>query len=227
MRVETLTERIVDGHRLGRHIEHDPRSRNFRVEVDHAAPLRTVHHRRYGEPFDQGNVGSCTGNAVAGALNTAPLHAAGHHLLTEMDAVALYELATVIDSIPGSYPPDDTGSSGLAVAKAAQEQGLISSYRHAFGIDDALQALMAGPVITGVDWYSAFDSPDASGLVSIDGSVRGGHEFEVLGYDAHTQTVVAENSWGVGWGQRGRFRFAVATWAALLADGGDVTVFVR
>lgn len=225
--LEHIPEQPVVGKPLGRHIEHDPRSRAYAVIVDHAAPLRTVHHRRYGSPFDQGNLGSCTGNACAGALNTKPLHAIGGPTLTEIEAVALYELATQLDGFPGAYPPEDTGSSGLAVAKAAVQKGLITSYRHAFGINDALQVLQAGPVITGINWYEGFDQPDPSGLVTISGQVRGGHEIEVLGYDALSKEIILENSWGLGWGVNGRFRMSVDTWARLLGEGGDVTVLVR
>ena len=35
-------------------------------------------------------------------------------------AVKLYEDATVVDGYPGEYPPDDTGSSGLAICKVSQ-----------------------------------------------------------------------------------------------------------
>lgn len=231
----TLAHRIpeepVVGKPLGRHVEHDPRSRSFGL-VAAAVPLRNVHHRRYGGPLDQGDLGSCTGNAVAGAVNTSPLHTPKKRLLRESDAVAIYTLATTLDAFAGEYPPTDTGSSGLAAAKAARQLGHISAYRHAFGIDEALQALMVAPVITGVDWYESFDRPDARGRIEIAGQVRGGHEFEVLGYEhrsgsAGDAIVFCVNSWGLGYGRRGRFTMTVSTWAALLAAQGDVTVLVR
>jgi hypothetical protein len=185
--------------------------------------------RRYGPPFDQGNLGSCTGNAIAGCVNTVPFHKTGARLLTEQDAVGLYELATRLDSIPGSYPPEDTGSSGLAACKAAKQKGLISSYAHAFGIDHALGALQLGPVITGVPWYEGFDQPDATGMVSIAGEIRGGHEFEVHAIrrvgEALADTILeAVNSWGTSWAVYGKFRFSALTWAELLSQSGDVTV---
>jgi hypothetical protein len=139
-------------------------------------------------------------------------------------AVSIYEAATLIDGAPGSYPPDDTGSDGLSVCKVAKSRGLISSYQHAFSLAQALAALQTGPVITGVDWYEGFDNPDANGLVSIGGSIRGGHEFEVLGYDPTTDLVTAVNSWGRSWGVAGRFHFTSATWGQLLDAQGDVTV---
>lgn len=217
---------LLDEHpgvgRLGRHVEHDPRSRAFGVTA--TTVLKKVRWRRYGNPFNQGQLGSCTGNAITGILNTSPFHKSGSRIYAEKDAVAIYEAATLIDNITGQYPPTDTGSSGLAVCKAAKAKGYISAYRHAFGLQQALSALMSGPVITGVDWYEGFDTPDASGLVAISGAVRGGHEFEVIGYDPSTGLVEAVNSWGAGWGVKGHFFFTADTWGRLLSQQGDVTV---
>lgn len=231
--VERLEEHTIEGKRLGRHVEHDPHSRDYAYVADlTATTLKSVHHRRYGTVFDQGQIGSCTGNACAGALNTVPLHVLHQPVLHESDALDLYELATHIDTIHGVYPPDDTGSSGLAVAKAAKNKGYITSYRHAFSMDGALGALQVGPVITGVPWYEGFDNPDPdTGLVEIAGQIRGGHEFEILGFqlgnDVSSSLVVAENSWGADWGLSGRFKFTVSTWQRLLEQQGDVTILIK
>jgi hypothetical protein len=188
-----------------------------------------VQHRCYGLPLDQGSLGSCTGNACAGALNTVPVHHTRDRVLKETDAVKLYSLATTLDPYDGSYPPEDTGSDGQSVAKAARRLGYISEYRHAFSIDQALQALMSGPVITGVRWYDAMFEPTAQGFVHIGGNVAGGHEFLVRGYTAGRKPYVrCVNSWGKSWGPLGgEFKLFVSEWEQLLADGGDVTVLVR
>jgi hypothetical protein len=226
----TLVEQIVDGKRLGRHVEHDPRSRGYAFKAAEDVALRNIVHRHYGGILDQGNLGSCTGNACAGAINTIPIHAKREHVLREPEALDLYELATAIDEFPGQYPPEDTGSSGLAVAKAAQQKGYISSYQHAFSIGDALLALMEGPIIVGVNWYEGFDAPNAHGLVEISGLVRGGHEFVIRGFHKHQRVsdslLVADNSWGPGWGERGRFLFTVSTLNRLLNEDGDATILV-
>ena len=63
------------------------------------------------------------------------------------------------------------------VCKAGKDLGLISSYKHAFGIQHALQALVLRPVITGIKWYTSFDTPDPNtGLVELasGATVRGG-----------------------------------------------------
>ena len=113
------------------------------------------------------------------------------------------------------------------VCKAAKQLGLISSYKHAFGIDHALAALVLRPVITGINWYTSFDTPDpATGLVEIasGATVRGGHEVVADGIDADKQLVWLWNSWGTGWGVGGRFCMSFETWDQLLKERGDVTV---
>lgn len=227
MTVRRIDEYVIAGKRLGRNVEHDERSRNFAV-AEHVATIRHVRHRRFGV-LDQGDLGSCTGNAITGVLNTLPFHVRATRLKTEDDAVRLYSEATRLDAFPGSYPPNDTGSSGLAACKAAKKEGLIAGYRHAFGVEAALSALMAGPVITGVSWYEGFDNPDVQGRVRVAGQVRGGHEFEIIGLDPAASGwldgwVIAVNSWGPGWGRYGRFRISVRDWANLLDEDGDVTM---
>lgn len=206
---------------LGRIVEHDEASRQYRV-VRRVAP-RTVTHRHYGPVLNQGDLGSCTGNAISQALNTVPLRQ-GRKLLTEVDAVRIYSRATVIDEYPGGYPPEDTGSSGLAVCKAVREEGLISSYRHAFGMDDLLSALTEQPVIVGTPWHEDMFKPDPLGYVHPTGEIVGGHEYALIGLNIRARYVLAINSWGDRWGVKGRFRITFDELAGLLADDGDCTV---
>jgi hypothetical protein len=204
---------------LGRVVEHDPRSLAYPAEA--TLPIITKTWRHYGAVLDQGRVGSCTGNAMAQAVNTRPLHVPPR-ILTETDALALYGRATVLDGYPGTYPPDDTGSSGLAVAKAAREAGYITAYSHAFGLDHALAALMHGPLIVGTDWHEDMFTPDAHGFVRPTGAVAGGHEYVLLGVDPHHKVLTFLNSWSASWGVHGRFRMTFADFDTLLREQGDV-----
>lgn len=214
---------------LGRLVNHDPRSLQYQVRAD--GTVQTVKWARVIEVLDQGNVGSCTGNAAVGHLGTQPedatlagLIAAGL-TLDEAEALKIYSAAEVIDG-NGPYPPNDFGSSGLSVAKAAKNAGLISGYTHMTSLAACQTAIATGPLIIGINWYDGFDNPDAAGHVKVSGSVRGGHEVEVIGYDTQTDLWEAVNSWGTGYGVQGHFFFSSPDFARLLSEQGDCTQFV-
>jgi hypothetical protein len=212
---------------LNRHVRHDSRSRLFaEPEVDSSTLVKVDWTDRIGI-LDQGSLGSCTGNATVGNLGTDPFFSTlpSSLSLDESLAISIYSDATSLDDYSGSYPPTDTGSDGLSVAKVAKNRGLISGYTHALSLNAALSGLQKGPVITGVNWYDGFDEPDGNGLVHKTGSIRGGHEFVIVGFDPSTSLVKARNSWGPNFGVGGYFLFSTADWQALLGEQGDVTIF--
>jgi len=246
LRVEVLEERIVQGRRLGRHVEHDLRSRradNALATLAPAAVARSVGElappivwERHAPIWDQGERSACTGYAIAGCLMSGRHHPM--HPLDAHDATDLYARATHLDHIRGVWPPTDTASTGLAAAKAARSARHIDRYAHAFGVAQTLTAIAhVGPVIVGVPWLSGFDQPivrDADRLAVLPelpdaGDLRGGHEFVVRGFelDSHAPDggwFLADNSWGADWGDKGSFRLSFALLRALLALRGDVVV---
>lgn len=222
-------DHITDS-RLGRHVRHDSRSLQYAFP-ETGVQLVSVKHARMIPVLDQGNLGSCTGNAATGAVGTAPLYGAlGEAGITatldEAEAVKLYSLATQLDGYPGTYPPDDTGSDGLSVAKAAKQQGLISGYQHAFTLQAALEALQTYPVIVGTDWLDGMFNPTADGQLRLTGNVAGGHEYVIDEIDVPNQRVWMTNSWGASWGVNGRAWLAWSDLEQLLANQGDVTVLL-
>jgi hypothetical protein len=228
-----IEEQVVPGKRLGRHVKHDPRSLQYAFK----ATGDTLVSKRWSTDsdlvLDQGDLGSCTGNATTGALICShgnPIHDslsdAQRSGLNESLAVKIYEQATATDGFPGQYPPTDTGSDGLDAAKAAKTFGYISGYTHALSLDDVLGALQHGPAIIGANWKTGFDNPSRDGQVQYTGTVRGGHEFCLDEIDVENQRVWFRNSWSASWGVNGRAWMSFDTLAAVLADQGDVTVFV-
>ena len=188
--------------------------------------------------LDQQSLGACTGFAAEGCVGSGSLFGAiplslavrptGDSLTDDEQAIALYSAATHLDDVDGIYPPTDSGSSGLAVAKACKAAGLISGYRHATSLNAALTALASQPVIAGINWYGSFDAPGPDGLISItsDAEVRGGHEICLDELDVENKLIGWTNSWGDSWGLNGRAYFTWDTFARLLKEDGDVTVFV-
>jgi hypothetical protein len=229
-RSRLIPEVVVEGKRLGRHVFHDDRSLAY--VLDEAVVGKSVQWERQIPVLDQGDTSSCTGNACVGVLGTTPGHAdlVAHDaalVLDEVEAQGLYSAAEVFDG-DGPYPPNDNGSSGLSVAKADLAAGLCSGYVHALSVSAAHTAIQRGPFMVGSNWYSSMDSPDANGLVSIaeGATVRGGHEYECVGYDMEADLWHLVNSWGTGWGAGGHFYYSTATFTRLLAEEGDVTQLV-
>lgn len=215
--------------RLGRNVQHDPRSRAFAFRADESVELHSVRHRRFIDVLDQLDLGSCTGNTALGAMGTEPHYPLLKDIVTdwsEAAAVSVYSDATAIDEFGGQYPPTDTGSSGLAVAKVLHKRGWISGYQHTFDLQSMKVALQSGPVFLGINWYDNFFYTDLDGNISIGRSdfVAGGHEIVVDEIDMENQRFGFTNSWGPYWGISGRGYISFALMDRLLREDGDVVV---
>jgi hypothetical protein len=213
---------------LGRNVRHDPRSLAYKVIP--AGTIRSVEWKRHIPILDQGDLGSCTGNAGTGVLGSdglwQTLTSAAQAQLNEKYAVQLYSDATKLDDDPQNYPPTDTGSDGLSIAQVLKARKLVAGYQHITSLAAAHTAIQTGPFITGTNWYDGMFDPDSSNIVSISGTIAGGHEYEVVGYDATKALWKCANSWGTSWGDAGYFYMSDATYARLLAEQGDATTFV-
>jgi len=207
---------------LGRILNHDEKSRAFPAAT--APTIRSLVWLVRGKRLNQGELGSCTGNALAAWLNSNFAHKPRTPYDDQEDAIDYYSLATTYDPFDGTYPPDDTGSSGLAVCKAGITRGRLTSYRHAFGFDQTLGALQLSPVLIGVNWYEGMFTPSRLGYVEPSGRLAGGHEFLLHGVNVRDRFVWATNSWGTEWGLEGRFKIPFEVLRRLLSEDGDVTV---
>lgn len=224
MTVALLPEVSTPDRKLGRHVEHDPRSKAYPAKPP-KVPLVSKRWARQCRVLNQQATGSCTGNAAAGWRGTDTAARPGLKKITESIARTLYSEATALDSIPGTWPPTDTGSSGLAAAKALVKSGYATAYTHCFDTATVLATLAhVGPVMIGSQWRTGMDSPNANGQIRYAGAVRGGHEYLLDEIDVANQLVWLTNSWGLGYGIKGRACMSWADLKALLADSGDATV---
>jgi hypothetical protein len=218
--------KIIDKFPLGRVVSHDNRSLGFAFDTS-GLSIVNITHKRHIDILNQGQIGSCTGNAGIGDIATTPLFEKLpiplKYSLDESGALKLYEDAQVIDGVL-PYPANDFGSSGLSIAKVLKNAGIISGYQHTFTLQDALKAGSQYPFITGINWYSGMYYPDADGRVHITGSIVGGHEIQMYRIDADNGRIWFHNSWGNTWGVNGDFYLTWADYATLLSQYGDTTL---
>lgn len=216
--------------RLGRHVVHDPRSRNYAFPA-RETPRRDITLRVYNpRPNPNQALGCCTGVDAAVKCNVAGNRVKGV-VLDMDDAVKIYSRATQLDPWTGEYPPTDTGSSGTAAAAAAKEQGLIDRFEWVLtGTDGIYAALTQGrPVGVGTVWKQRmFEIDKQSGLIDASGPVVGGHQYTIVGYRKRMDAFIGLCWWG-SWGMdnAGRFLIRRASLADLLADEGDAHVTYR
>ncbi len=219
--------------RLGRHVRHDPRSWSFSFAAEDVGTLSSVRHQSQIPTLNQGELGSCTGNAATKCLSYDPFWGEAEvkgvlgsdSTANETFAVGVYSEATKLDEFPGAYPPQDTGSDGLSVAKVLKSRGLISGYQHAFSLEALLSALAKQPVIVGTEWRKDMFDPATDGKQTITGAAAGGHEYCLDELDVENQRVWMQNSWGEEWGVKGRAYFSWDDMRTLLAASGDCTIF--
>jgi hypothetical protein len=231
-------EQVHPGMRLGRHQELDARSLSYLAQAAPPVPIKPMEWKPCIPTLDQGQLGSCTGNAgtyhlsqLYGTAGLGSVHLGGKTLSTsdakanEQFAVELYHEATIKDGVQGTYPPDDTGSSGLGVCRALKAAKLITSYQWATSAEAFANLLQRAGCIIGVPWYESWFHPDSQGFVDAgnweSSGVAGGHEIYVEALEAWnasdlSQSVIRfHNSWGDSWGDHGCGRMRLSTYDGL------------
>ena len=195
----------------------------------------TVDLRPYCSPIeDQGNLGSCTGNAIAGAIELLDKRA-GRTLDVSRLYIYYYErlLEGTVNYDNGAYIRDGMRAvynygapleslwpyniskfrnAPSAQAKADGARRKVTLYQAVADHQGCLDSLAAGyPVVIGFDVYTSFASATVSrtGMMPYPNTSRerllGGHAVLLVGYDKTRQVYIVRNSWGTNWGDRGYF----------------------
>lgn len=189
--------------RLGRYVVHDPRSRAFPLTA--TVDTSTWRNRSIGiydpRPNPVQVIGNCTGCDKAMEANAIGNRVKGR-VLDMAWATECYSRATRLDPFAGEWPPDDTGSYGLAACKAAQDMGVGGAYRHIFdGADGVVQAIMEGETVgIGVWWYEGMFTRRPwtrdRHRIEVIGRKVGGHQLRARGFDAVADMVQLRCWWG-------------------------------
>jgi C1A family cysteine protease len=183
---------------------------------------------------NQGNLGSCTGNALAGAIEF--LERKDSVSFAEASRLFIYYNERVIEGTVKS----DAGAMIRDGIKTLKNQGVcsetrwpyiiskfavkpsavcfkealkhqITSYHRILTLDEMRTCLADRfPFVFGFTVYENFESQEvaATGVVQMPPPGErslGGHAVLAVGYDDAERRFIVRNSWGIGWGQKGYF----------------------
>ena len=188
---------------------------------------------------DQQDLGSCTANALAGALE----------FLMKKDKVPIKDMSRLFiyynERVIGGTVAADSGamirdgiktlaSQGACTekrwpynparfaakpAKACYTQALgyqILSYARLNTLDEMRACLADGfPFVFGFSVYEGFESAQVArnGMLEMPKKkekMLGGHAVLAVGYDDAVKRLIVRNSWGTGWGKEGYFTMPYA-----------------
>lgn len=184
---------------------------------------------------DQGQLGSCTANAIAGALEFDQIKQ--QEPLVPVSRLFIYYNERVIEGTVGNDSGAQIRNGVKSVATtgycaeadwpyvidryaqqppniAYVDAGKTHAYQYrkvAIGVTALKTALAAGyPVVFGFTVYDSFESDIVahSGVVPLPHrgeSVLGGHAVVAVGYNTAHKQIYCRNSWGTGWGASGYF----------------------
>ena len=183
---------------------------------------------------DQGDLGSCTGNALAGALEFLELKS--HARFADLSRLFIYYNERVIEhsvrsdsgaqirdgvkalakqgvctEIKWPYKISKFASKPGAVCYTEAQKHRITSYHRILTVDEMRACLAEGfPFVFGFTVYESFETQHVAqtGVLNMpqqNERAVGGHAVLAVGYDDGQRRFIVRNSWGSGWGQKGYF----------------------
>jgi C1A family cysteine protease len=183
---------------------------------------------------NQGQLGSCTANALVGNLEFLELKENIPYL--DLSRLFIYYNERLIEGTvkedSGATLRDGIKSLVKAgycsekmweydIKKFAQKPSIrcylearhhrIKEYRSLLTQNDLLTCLAEGyPFVFGISIYESFESDKVAktGIIpmpTLSERNLGGHAVMAVGYDRTKQVFIVRNSWGIGWGNKGYF----------------------
>jgi C1A family cysteine protease len=212
-----------------------PDNRDYKYSLTTPTTPNTIDLRPYCSPIEnQGNLGSCTGQAIAGAIELLNKRNGKHKDISRL-FIYYYErlLLGTVNYDSGAYIRDGikaTNHYGASLEshwpynikkfrqepiKEAKEDALnrkVTRYERIEDFNGCIDALSNGyPVIIGFHVYTSFMSNTVArtGNMPYPNTRRerllGGHAVLLVGYNKTKKVFIARNSWGTAWGAKGYF----------------------
>jgi C1A family cysteine protease len=218
----------------------DARDLLFAPPPEHAQGLPPSIDLRSKMPpvYNQGQLGSCTANAIAGAVEFTEM-GEGEGEATPSRLFIYYgerQIEGTVGQDSGAqirdgikviattgvppetdWPYDITKFAEQPPQQAYQDAAKSKAIQYLSVAPNYLKGALAVnfPVVIGFTVYSGFESPEVAqtGVLNLPQrgeQVVGGHAVLVVGYDDASQRFTVRNSWGEGWGQAGYFTMPYA-----------------
>lgn len=234
---------VIDGNGTGA-IRDTPDPRDYRYAVklldrdlnagadsDGYTPLYKDFRRRFPPAFDQGRLGSCTANAVGGAIEfLQKLRKQPYEIPSRLSIY--YDARKLLNP---NYVNEDSGATLRTAIKAVADygappeqhwpydirrfteeppaelraEGLLRQAIEYFRIPDGsiaqMEICLTGgfPFVFGIDVSENFD-PNSAGVIPMPaGDVLGGHAMLAVGYSRRSRRMLVRNSWGPAFGLHG------------------------
>ena len=218
-----------------RHQLPDARDKLYAARLNAAPPAECDLRPEMPPVYDQGQLGSCTGNAIAGAMeyerdrqglsDFVPARLFIYYNERAMEGTVSSDSGAMIrDGIkvvnsegvcPETLWPYDTGMFAVKPPKrcyvAALTDRLVQyeAVQTLADLKDAISSKLA--VVFGFTVYESFESPQVAqtGVLPMPDvqteSTVGGHAVVAVGYSDPKGHVIVRNSWGPSWGAAGYF----------------------
>jgi C1A family cysteine protease len=183
--------------------------------------------------YDQGQLGSCTGNAIAGAFqfdrekqnlpdfvpsrlfiywNERDMEGttssdAGAYIRDGIKSIATFGVCKEVDW------PYDISQFAVKPSQTCYDSAIkyvaVSYFKLDTNLDELKSCLAAGyPFVFGFTVYESFPrTPGTNGIVPMPGNehVIGGHAVLAVGYSDNNQWFIIRNSWGQNYGDQGHY----------------------
>ncbi len=188
---------------------------------------------------NQGQLGSCTANALVGNLEF--LEKKAGHAVTNLSRLFIYYNERALEGTVG----EDAGAAIRDGVKTLVKQGVcgetawpykinkfkqkpapacyrqalnhqVTSYHRVASLKEMRMCLAEGyPFVFGFSVYEAFESDEVArtGVLNLpqpDEKNLGGHAVCAVGYDDASSRFLVRNSWGADWGMEGYFTMPYA-----------------
>ena len=210
-------------------------TRDYRYQLTQKLNPNLVDLRNYCSPIEnQGSLGSCTGQSIAGAIELLNKRNGKPNDVSRL-FIYYYErlILGTVNYDSGAYIRDGikaTNKYGASLeslwphdirkfknepiveAKTDALKRKVTRYERVENFNGCIDALTNGyPVVIGFYVYDSFMSARVAktGIMPYPNTKRekllGGHAVLLVGYDKRKKVFIARNSWGTNWGDKGYF----------------------